>query len=177
MNVSSLRNLLAHLPNLETSECMDGSIVLRFDGMLDYTLIQKWLQENDAELRISPNNLILKRVTETARYETDRIQADACGGIHCGPILQHQHLQVSTTSQTLDAFLRRPDVLKITIGMTSVYVNELKPSIVKDGLAHLKRRGLITPTVKCCKWPSSSTTQKRAAVARRKSRNWLRLFQ
>lgn len=177
MNGATLRAALSHLPNLETSECMDGSVVLRYDGMLDYALIQPWLHTNDAELRISPEGaIIVKAVTETARYETDRIDAEATGFIECGPIRQHQHTRVSTTSAVLDAFLRRPNILKVSVGAPGVNVDELKPSVVKDGLAHRKRKGLVNPSIMKHAWPTSSTTQKRAAAARRRSQKWFQLF-
>ena len=177
MNPETLRANLDHLANLETSECMDGSLILRFDGMMDYGLLQPWLQANDAELKVCKDGTLqVRRLTETARYETDKIEAEKCDVVECGPIRQLQHTKVETTSATLDAFLRKPTILKIHVGETGVNVDELKPSILKNGLAHRKRRGEVNFKYVKTSWPATSLTQRRAANARKRSKKWYHVF-
>ena len=160
----------ADVHHVETSECMDGSTMLRFDGMLDYAVLQRWMQKNDCELQMTRlGDLILRAVRESARTDSEKIDADTTSVVEAGPIFQHRHTGVFTCSSTLDTILRKPSVLKIMIGQTCVHVDELKPSIVKNGIAHLKRRGQIRPRTSRGVWPATSATQRRAACARKRS--------
>ena len=164
----------AGLRDVILCECMNGSMTAQFDGMFDHAVMRPFLQARDLEFTVAAAGCVtFSAVTNIGTLpHPDAIDSGDPVIVDSGPIRQTQHKNTAVTSTTLDEVLRGPSVFKISVGQNRIHVDELKPSVVKNGLAHMNRRGIIKSQKRRCVWPATSATQRRAATARQKSRSW-----
>jgi len=158
--------------DIETSECMDGSVVLRFRGLLDYGIFRRWLVDHDGALSVDHHNVVRITAMTEAAATTHEPLGQGCT-VDAGAIRQQSYTAVAVPAAALDGLLREPSVLKVRVGLAGLVVDRLQPSVIKDGLAHLKRKGRIAAAATKRKWPATSRTQRRAAARRARSAGWL----
>lgn len=174
---AALRALVGPTANIGVEHTVGGVIRVKISDPVDYRALDSVLRTHDKTLALTPGGQIeLHPLTDNNhRAGNIDIVAASTSAIQSGAIKQVTRTMPTATCADLAAVAALPNVLNITIASGVVVVNEIISGDLRDGLAHLKKRGALaalTPRPRNVKWPPRSKALKAAARVARRRRWW-----
>ena len=174
---AALRDLVGGTANIGVEHTVGGVIRVTISNLVDYRALDDVLRAHDKTLALTADGQIeLHPLVDNIRCAGDvNIGAQSTTVVRSGAINEVTRTMPTATSADLTAIAAMPNVLNVAIASGVVVVNEIIPSDLRDGLAHLKFKGsLHTTRARKTKttWPKKSRALKRARAARQRKAWW-----
>lgn len=142
---------------LTTTMTMSGAVRVELRKQIPWAPLRRLLAEHDKELRLYDGVATFKSIGEEQR--PGQVLPEPSKVLTAGPITAYEYNGLTCTSSDLNLAADTENVLRVMIGST-VTVQKVNPSDIKDGLHHLHRRGKVTATHR---QPKRYTAKSRAA--------------
>lgn len=179
---AALRDLVGGVSNIGVEHTVGGVIRATISSLVDYRALDDVLRAHDKTLALTADGQIeLHPLRDASGVDNSgsagdvNISAQSTTVVRSGAINEVTRTKPTATSADLAAIAAMPNVLSVAIASGVVVVNEIIPSDLRDGLAHLKFKGsLHTTRARNTKtsWPKKSSALKRARAARRRNAWW-----
>ena len=164
------------------TETIDNIYRCQLASDIDYQALAELCRRYDRSIVTVEDFVEFHPITETivpeivslpSTLSADCLLAESLQTAVSGGINLLEFSRPRTTSAVLDAVLKRPDTLKVSVGSQAIFVYQIRSNDTKGGLAHIKRRGgLFTPEKRKRAWPRASVAGKAASAKVRRKFLW-----
>ena len=175
MNFEGDLRLLVGRHDVGLERVVGGVVRVKIKKLIDFVLFDSLLRKHDKTLVMTNAGTIeLHPLSDIGMLGAADITAGTTRITTSGAIREVTRLMPIATTPDLLALVALPHVLSVALASGVLVVNEIVPSDIVDGLAHLKRKGRLNTNKRQATkaWPAMSTSLRKAQAARRRRAWW-----